>query len=91
MLDDPLKIKETEEKTRESFLDLSKYERKSLKSKGSMFKFYEIQEIETGSLFTAQISMNLTEKLIYKKVEDDLINEIIILKKINHPSLLKFI
>lgn len=47
-----------------------------------MFKFYETQEIETGSLFTAQISLNLTEKLISKKVEDDLINEIIILKKL---------
>ena len=29
--------------------------------------------------------MNLTEKLISKKIEDDLINEIIILKKINRP------
>ena len=80
-------IIETEENI---FIDLAKYKRKDIISKGEFSKLYKLQEIDTGLLFSGQISM-----LKIKKIpKDDLNNfshELKIIIELNHPSLLKFI
>ena len=83
------KKQENEEKD-SIFIDLTNYKREATINKGNLFKIYQVKDIKTESLLTAQVSL-MTIKKLSNKDKDDLAVEIDMLKEISHPSLLKFI
>ena len=77
-------------KAKKVFVDLEKYEKVRIVSKGSMYNFYEIRNKETYEIFTAKITTFAIENL----KRDDILKlsrEINTISQINHPTILKFI
>ncbi|KAK8889286.1 hypothetical protein M9Y10_034032 [Tritrichomonas musculus] len=79
-----------EENESKCFLDLNKYHIEEVIFKKDAFKICKVRDIETNNEFAAYMSMLKVNPITndeIKKLSDDLI----IIRKLNHPSLLKFI
>ena len=83
-------IDEESEPSNNFFLDLSKYERQEIISKGDFSKLYKIKEVETGKIYTGQMSMVETKQMNKEDIQE-LVIQLNIIKELDHPSLLKFI
>ena len=76
--------------TTDLFIDLNKYEKKDYICESDFSKIYKIQEKETRNVYFGQISMMKINQIKIDELHD-FSNELERIKKLNHPSLLKFI
>lgn len=83
-------IEKDENEKNDNFLDLTKFEKQEIISKGDSCKLYKLKEIETSNVYLGQFLMQAIQKITNEEVVN-LVNEMKILSDMNHPSLLKFV
>ena len=72
------------------FLDLNSFDKLQFIGKGSFGKVFCVKEKETGSIFAAKI-LNPDSSEDAQSFCLNLLREVNIISKLNHPSILKFI
>lgn len=83
-------ILDSDQKLKESFLDLSKFELKSLVSKGATFNIYEVRDRATKDVYSAKVSA-VKMSMLTREELISLSREVNTISKLKHPSFLRFV